>query len=430
MTGRDTTYKFKAADAMAPRISITWDPEANGKNKLYVFYGEYYEKVPLDLAVRELSTERTVTRSDFYNMPSSYNTLTNPILTGVSLTDVNPHTGVVGTANTNHFIGQSGATVPVLPGTKLPFTREWVVGWDTQLSDKLKVSNRLVHREIGRVLEDLGIDGGNNLPYFIGNPGQNTGAILPMALAIDPTLGNSVTLTTTWPKPIRDYWAYEVEANFNSGHWAGFFNLKLSRLEGNYEGLFRNDNGQSDPNITSLYDFTTEYMKKYETPGNPDYHPRGLTGEELYAKGPLGNDRPLVINTGLTYAWDNGFSTGVVVRWQSGTPLNKLYAIIDYDNPGELPAGGRGSQGRTPDTYTFDWSGSYMMKIRGTHSLSFKAEVFNLFNASKPINYDQDFDRGTDTPNLNFLNTAASSTGNFGAYQSGRQVRLGVKYQF
>ena len=28
-----------------------------------------------------------------------------------------------------------------------------------------------------------------------------------------------------------------------------------ARITGNYEGLFRNDNGQSDPNITSLFDF-------------------------------------------------------------------------------------------------------------------------------------------------------------------------------
>ena len=32
---------------------------------------------------------------------------------------------------------------------------------------------------------------------------------------------------------------------------------RWSRLWGNFEGFFRNDNGQSDPAITSLFDFPT-----------------------------------------------------------------------------------------------------------------------------------------------------------------------------
>ena len=33
-------------------------------------------------------------------------------------------------------------------------------------------------------------------------------------------------------------------------------NYRYAKLYGNYEGLYRNDNGQSDPSISSLYDFT------------------------------------------------------------------------------------------------------------------------------------------------------------------------------
>jgi len=422
LKGRNIIYKFQPVDAMAPRISITWDPEGNGKNKIYAFYGKYFEKVPLDLCVRELSTEVTTTRSDFYNISSAYNSLSNPILTGTSIREVNPLTLLAGSTNTNHFISSGGLPTEILPGTKLPYTNEYVVGWDSQVTEKIKVSNRVVHRTIGRVLEDIGIDGGNKLPYYLGNPGQNTAQLAAMALAIDPTLGHSVTPTATWPAPVRDYWAYEFEANYNSAHWAGFFNLRLARLEGNYEGLFRNDNGQSDPNITSYYDFSQEYMMKYETPGNPDYHPRGLTGNELFATGPLPNDRAVIVNAGLTHTWDNGFSTSALVKFQTGTPLNKLYGIIDYGNGGELAAGGRGSQGRTPNTLAVDWSGSYTWKIRSTQSVNFRADIFNLFNASKPTAYDQYYELSPDTLNINFMNTTA--------FQTARRVRLGVKYQF
>ena len=37
----------------------------------------------------------------------------------------------------------------------------------------------------------------------------------------------------------------------------------LSRLDGNYEGLFSNDNGQLDPNITSKYDIPSLLVNAY-----------------------------------------------------------------------------------------------------------------------------------------------------------------------
>ncbi|WP_285723709.1 TonB-dependent receptor [Geothrix rubra] len=426
MKGLQQTYKFKAADAMAPRISITWDPEGDGRSKVYAFYGKYFEKVPLDLAVRSLSTEIGVSRSDFYNINSAYNVLSNPIENGVSIRDVRPDLasgyGVAGSTNSTHFIGSAGFLTPVLPGTKLPYTTEYVLGWDMRPYEGVSVSNRVIYRSVGRVLEDMGIDGGNNLPYYIANPGENSYLIGDLARAIDPTLGNSVTPTATWPKPKRDYWAYEFEVMKTAPHWTGFMNLRLSRLEGNYEGLFRNDNGQSDPNITSLYDFSLEYMKKYEDPANPDYHPRGLTGEEAFASGPLPNDRTVVANGGLTYQWDSGFSLTTLVKFQTGTPLNKLYGLIDYDNNGELAAGGRGSQGRTPNTLNFDLSAQYVWTMANKHQISARVDVFNLWNVHKPVTYDQDYEAAVDAPNANFMNVLT--------YQTARRIRLGVKYQF
>ena len=425
MHGLQQTYKFKAADAMAPRVSISWDPEGNGKNKVYAFYGKYFEKIPLDLARRSLSTEQGVSRSDFYSINSAFNQLSSPIQTGVSIRDVRPDNtlgyGFPGSTTTSHFTGSAGFLTPVLPGTKLPFTNEYVLGWDSQPGDGLTVSSRFIHRNAGRVLEDLGIDGGNNLPYYIGNPGENTWQLAAEALKLDPTLQNSGT-TANWPTPKRDYYAFEFELQKTGKHWSGFLNLRLSRLEGNYEGLFRNDNGQSDPNITSLFDFSLEYLKKYEDPNNPDYHPRGLTGEEHFASGPLPNDRAIIMNGGLTYSMDNGFSVSVLSKFQTGTPLSKFYGLIDYDNAGELAAGGRGSQGRTPNTIAFDMSTQYMWKLPNKHSVTFRADVFNLFNSQKPTAYDQNYESSVDALNTNYKNITA--------YQTGRRIRLGVKYQF
>ncbi|MFN7958941.1 MAG: TonB-dependent receptor [Holophagaceae bacterium] len=422
MKGKNTTYKFKAADAMAPRISITLDPAGDGKNKVYAFYGKYFEKVPLDLNVRSLSQEIGTSRSDWFNLSADGSRLLNPIQSGTSVITANPYTGAItdrrpqSSAAMTHYTGSAGFLTPIMPGTKLPYTNEYVLGWDTQVNESLKVSNRLIHRSLGRALEDMGIDGGNNLPYYIANPGENSAGIAAEALAIDPTLAGSGT-TATWAKPKRDYWAYEVDVNYSRKNIAAFFNLRLSRLEGNYEGLFRNDNGQSDPNITSLFDFSKEYLHMQESADT-----RGLTGYEQYATGPLPNDRALIMNAGLTYNWASGFSSTVLAKFQTGTPLSSFYGLQDYDNSGELPAGGRGAEGRTPSTLAFDYSGQYLMKLGGTKIISFRADVFNLFNVHKPTRYDQNLDTAYGVPNGNY--------GNVLNYQTSRRIRLGVKFQF
>jgi hypothetical protein len=54
--------------------------------------------------------------------------------------------------------------------------------------------------------------------------------------------------------------------------------------------------------------------------------------------------------------------------------------------------------------------------------VSFRADVFNLWNVHKPTSYDQNFEASVDAENKNFLNVLT--------YQTARRIRLGVKYQF
>ncbi len=48
---------------------------------------------------------------------------------------------------------------------------------------------------------------------------------------------------------------FEVNKSMSKG-WQMRANYRIAKLYGNYEGSFRNDNGQNDPNISSLFDFT------------------------------------------------------------------------------------------------------------------------------------------------------------------------------
>src|ERR1700738_4061724 len=61
----------------------------------------------------------------------------------------------------------------------------------------------------------------------------------------------------TYKDPKRVYQAVEIEFNKGFSHnWALIANWRIARLNGNYEGAFRNDNNQADPGISSLFDLT------------------------------------------------------------------------------------------------------------------------------------------------------------------------------
>src|SRR5437870_12678013 len=131
-------------------------------------------------------------------------------------------------------------------------------------------------------------------------------------------------------------------------------NWRISKLQGNYEGLFRNDNGQDDANITTLFDFV-----------------KSSSLGDQFTPGVLPTDRRHVVNVYANYTFNDGINVGTGWRYQTGYPLSKLGAHPAYLNQGEIAIGGRGSQGRslatTASTRTWITPGRYP---NGTASLA------------------------------------------------------------
>ncbi len=177
-------------------------------------------------------------------------------------------------------------------------------------------------------------------------------------------------------KPVRRYQALEIglEKRF-SNHWMAMVNYRFANLWGNYEGAYRNDNGQSDPGISSLFDFTTGAL--------------GLLGDQ-FRPGYLSTDRRSVGNMFLSYTVGSGsgflskargLTTGLGLRGQSGVPLSFLGDHPAYLNQGEVPIGGRGAAGRTPSTIQLDLKGEYALPLHETKVLKFAIDTFNVTNS-------------------------------------------------
>src|SRR5437764_3298490 len=196
----------------------------------------------------------------------------------------------------------------------------------------------------------------------------------------------------TYKDPRRVYQAVEIELNKGLSHnWALVANWRIARLRGNYEGAFRNDNGQADPGISSLFDLTEGKF--------------GLLGQQQ-GIGPLNTDRRHVVNVYTTYVLDRsrlqGMTFGAGVRVQSGVPLTTLIAQQAYQNAGEVPYFGRGDLGRSPVTGLVDAHVEYPWKLTERMHLKFGFDVFNIGNSSRQTTLQKFNDQGFGLLNVDF----------------------------
>jgi Carboxypeptidase regulatory-like domain len=285
----------------------------------------------------------------------------------------------------------------------------------------------------------------------IGSGSAPAGAVLPSVISVasGATLGGACFLPTSvnggtpgaisrkgdgvpdgFPDPVRQYWAMEFEVNkaFSNG-WQLRANWTISRLFGNFEGAFRNDNGQSDPSISSLYDFT-----------QGDY---GLLGGQ-FVPGLLNTDRTHVVNIYTTYVFQNGWKKGLTigsgVRFQTGIPLTDLLPHPVYDNAGEVPNltdGGRGGLGRSAPTGTVDLHVDYPWRMTERQRLHFGVDLFNLADSRRSLIINQnnglEFTGTVVVPNADFKKPANVGSGALGAgsgFVAPFNARISVRWQF
>ncbi|MBZ5637497.1 MAG: carboxypeptidase regulatory-like domain-containing protein [Acidobacteriia bacterium] len=295
----------------APRVGVTWDVRGDGRHKVYANYSKMVQRLTQDLAYRAFSNEVDMSQRWLdANLTQPAATSNCPVAGG-------------GTALCQAVLTVTGSSpTQVWSGTKLPYTEEMLLGYSRELSANMSVDLRYIHRRIGRIIEDFSyvpqeeIDnlywGSEAIPgatfnpypsylsndfgnYVLGNPSQNSGSAIAQ-------LGGPGF--PDFPKPRRDYDAFEVIFNKRfSDNWVMWASYRYGQLIGNYEGLLRNDNGQDDPNITSLYDF----------PDSPLMHGQFIAG-------PLNTDVKHNLKVFATYQFKNGLSMGAALTWSTGVP--------------------------------------------------------------------------------------------------------------
>ncbi|HEY3044412.1 MAG TPA: hypothetical protein VGJ39_10325, partial [Vicinamibacterales bacterium] len=412
---------FTLKNNWAPRIGATLDPMGDGRTKIYGNYGRYYARIPNDLAARALSADDGFTRGDYFD---------------AALTKVVPQ-GTTALGVTNHFILAGVGADTIDPEAKLSYQNEVVLGVDRQIMANTTVGVRYVWRNFGRVLEDvanvpmvgydLELPGADSVEYIMTNPSKST-----------PILPSAVFLGAAFDDPAHKYHSVEFTLNRRGTNWSTMTSYRWSRLRGNFEGFYRDDNGQSDPGISSLYDFPTN-DPSYTSIGVPKF---GYTGDIRFLgdkNGILPLDRPNQVKLYGNYMWDIGLNLGAGINLSSGKPLTPMVANPNYTSAGEIPDKARGTgiqsvdgfKKRTPFESQLDLQASWAVKRMGTKTLTFVADLFNAFNQRRITNYDQNLELNGGTKNPDFGKPVNSLlAGTPPQFQAPFNLRVGVRFEF
>ena len=281
----DGTNIFTFDWTLAPRLSVSYDPAGNGRQRISAFYGKYYDPI----------------RNNLTNFAG---TLTGSIREEqVYANDQWVTYRVRG--------GPQQADALFAPATKTPWTDDFQVSWETDLGAGRSVMALYTKRRTRDIIEDY-----------------------DMALYAFRPDG-----TTTYPGPVDhpeslflglDYFGYDTfpESNFVIATLAGgardYQGLELTfrqRLRSNWQALAAYTYGDATGNTNS--------------DSNADFQ-----GDVIWldprAPHQAGNQPGSIAHlfkVSTSYHWDHGFQIGANWRWNSGTLASRTYRAFNRNLP-------------------------------------------------------------------------------------------------
>jgi outer membrane receptor protein involved in Fe transport len=431
--GADGELGLALPNQVSPRVGVIYDFTQQGRSKLYANYARYYEGVPLDVADRAFPSAPLVTST--HAAPPCNPAIPANVAPGGSCTTDAGRVGGSGSAYptpptpngpSQIWSRVGGGKEAVDPNVQAQSTDEYLVGGEYEVFSDARFGIGYTHRELHRVLEDMSHDEGNT--YFIGNPGYG--------------------IASDFPKAVRNYDAMTLY--FNKAYantWLLAASYTLSRLYGNYAGLFRPESGQLNPNNTSYFDLKSLLPNQLgPLPGDHTHQIKIFAAKDFLL--PARMD----VLIGLTY------------RGLSGAPLDALGAHPIY-GPNEVYVLPRGSGGtlstrnpgdpgfgtvvseRGPWLHDIDLRLGYSAHLTKESALTVTADIFNLFNFQAATQIDQAYTlsnvlpcasgqaaptclRHSDGSAFNPAKEVNPNYGNAIAYQDPRQFRLGAKITF
>jgi len=413
---------IEVQDQVAHRIGATYDLFGDGKDKISVFFGNYYLPIAANTNIRLAGGE------DFVH---TYHALTNTVAGGNSILNASDiqygpalNTVIVGDGTVPDTFAASTNNIEAM------YQDEIIFGY-TKFIDNWTLGAYVTYRDLASAIDDIlvdhavnaycaanGIDGCSDVwygphSYVLANPGKDiswTTAELPGTTG--PTTINLKAGDLAFPPVQREYTALDLtfDRAWDGQSFLGG-SITISSNRGNYEGTVKSDNGQDDAGLTQDYDFP-EFMDN--------------------AYGYLPNHRAFKMKLyGATYVGN----TLVGVNFSTTSP-RKYGCIGNYpggDGPDDNFGGNYYYNGNdswacngvpTPRGQSFDgkWINNLDLSLSRDLDIPFFSEariqfnIFNLFDFESPEDYNEYGEADGVYPDPDWKQPTR--------YQPGRSVRL------
>ncbi|KFA88199.1 TonB-dependent receptor [Archangium violaceum] len=395
------------ANQWSPRLGLIVDPTRAGRSRLFASYARYFENIPLNLIDNTFPIEpRVLSRKSAE--------VCDPLAPGAreacSADRARlPYQVETSPLDPSRLWRAEGGSSPLVdPDIQAQSTDEWIAGGEYELIPHLRVGISYTRRSLNRIVESMSRDGART--YFIGNPGYGLGQDFEKA-------------TRTY-----DAGTLFLQRTF-AEQWLLQASYTLSSLRGNYEGLFRTESNELNPN------------------NNTDFDSPALS---INREGPLPADRTHQLRVfaarEFIFGPDLGLQLGLSYFGSSGAPYNHLGADEVF-GPGQIYILPRGSAGRLPWFHRIDTRLAVTYRLSKTLLASAGVEVFNLFNFQAAIAYDENYTFSVVRPIPNGTREQLTElrgpdgepldpralNANFGqpiAYQLPRSIRLSARLSF
>ncbi len=388
-------------DNVAPRVGMTYDWTDEGKSRLYASYGWFYQPLPLTLNSRVfgglVQVGRTYRNSDCASQTTTTSTGVHDRYVDGSPTEYCTDTRSFTTGLTE------GAVVPRLRGQ---YNQQFQMGYEQEVIEDLTLGVRWLHNDLGRGVEDISTDGGNN--FIIANPGVSVSQsdiaaqqrrCDDLSAQLDATDMESDArpgiardlhrceflvdaygkVGTEFTRPRRTYDAFTFEVNKRiARNWMFVGSYTYSRLVGNTDGFVDPITGNINLGASAQYDLPELVRNSF---------------------GPLSQNIPHRVRVDGYYIFDlkeaGQLTLGSSVRFQSGYPISMRGSNTRY-GVGSVYVVPRGAGGRVEGNYQWNLSFAYGYPIRVGKSeeqndleLEVAVRWFNVTNAKAALRVDE-----------------------------------------
>ena len=388
----DGSKQIALYDNLAPRVGLVYDPTRNGRSKISVNYGRFYQSVPMGINDRAFGGEGLLVGRGF--TPDCAKRPQTPTGRALPVPEVGPGAAC---SLTDPRVAGAGTFAPVAPGLKGQYIDAFVAGAEYDVGFDIVLGASYTYRTLGSIIEDLSVNGGET--YFIANPGREpdagTAAQLQAeadrlkqasgAAPADAKLKEDAALAqnradvyravASFPQAKREYHAVTVSINKRlSNRFSILANYTYSRLTGNFPGPYNPYTNQLDPNISSQFDIIDLVVNR---------------------NGPLNNDRPHNLKATGFYVQPlrggkSSITASLTFTALSGRPIQTLGQHTAYGGRQTfiLPSG---SAGRTPTITQLDFHVGYEQSLTKQVKLSVYADIINLLNQRGVTNVDDEY---------------------------------------